>query len=212
MGLDLEQMHDWIVGELARRRQFAESMAALIGHCEAACPHPDWAKLRALSYADLSPLWEWVQKPFREEPSTAPLKGLWFGLFNPCTDGRTSVADIYVCGSERIDPDPHDNNWAVGPDWWPNSRYANCAVLADIYRLAYRLAYRQGARLTEQKGCLSNAAEYPLVLGYSAFVVRVLLGQVEPPLTAAGRDHTILVRRQPRQRTVRRSKRDSKRR
>jgi HEAT repeat protein len=30
--------------------------------------------------------------------------------------------------------------------------------------------------------CLGNEAEYPLVLGYSAFAVRELLGQVEPPL------------------------------
>jgi hypothetical protein len=29
-------MHGWIVGDLARRRPVAESMAALIDHCEAA--------------------------------------------------------------------------------------------------------------------------------------------------------------------------------
>src|SRR5262249_6170830 len=152
----------WIVGELARRRPVAESIASLIDQCEAARPHPDWAKLRALPYADLSPLLKWVQEPFRQEPPEVPLKGLWFGLFNPCPDGRTPVADIYVCGSERFDPDPHDNSWAVGPDWFPDSRYANSAVLADIYRVAYR----QGTRVAEQKGCLGNDAEYPLVLGY----------------------------------------------
>lgn len=178
MELDLGETHNWIVGELARRRPVAQSMAALIDHCEAARPHPDWAKLRALPYADLSPLLEWVQKPFREEPPEVPLKGLWFGLFNPCPDGRTPIADIYVCGSERFDPDPHDQSWAVGPDWWPDARYASSAVLADIYHLAYR----QGSRAAEQKTCLGNDAEYPLVLGYSAFAVRELLGQVKPPL------------------------------
>ncbi len=178
MGLDLEQIHGRIVGELARRRPVAESMAALIEWCEAARPHPDWARLRALPYADLSPLLDWVQRPFREEPPAVPLKGLWFGLFNPCPDGRTPVADIYVCGSERFDPDPHDNSWAVGPDWCPDSRYANSSALADIYRIAYR----QGARVTKQKECLGNDAEYPLCLGYGALAVRKLLGQVEPSL------------------------------
>ena len=178
MGLDLGQMHGWIVGELARRRPVAESMAALIDRCEASRPHPDWAKLRALPYADLSPLVDWVQVPLREEPPDAPLKGLWFGLFNPCPDGRTPVADIYICGSGRFDPDPHDNGWAVGPDWWPDARYADSAVLADIYRFAYR----QGARVAEQKGCLGNDAEYPLCLGYGAFAIREVLGRVEPSL------------------------------
>lgn len=171
-------MHGWIVAELDRRRPVAESMGALIDQCEAVQPHSDWAKLRSLPYADISDLLEWVQTPFREEPPSAQLKGLWFGLFNPCPDGRTPVADIYVCGSERFELDPENNEWAVGPDWWPESRYANSTVLADIYGIAYR----QGTRGDEQKACLGNDAEYPLCLGYGAFSVRELLSQVEPSL------------------------------
>ncbi len=182
MGLDLGQLHGWIVAELAHRRPVANSMAALIDHCEASQPHPDWVKLRELPYSDLSPLLKWVQETFREEPPVSPLKGLWFGLFNPCPDGRTPVADIYVSGSERFDPSPDDNSWAVGPDWWPDRRYAGSAVLADIYRIAYR----QGARVAEQKGCLGNDAEYPLMMGYGAFAVRELLEQVEPSLVLGG--------------------------
>ena len=184
MGLDLAQSHGWIVAELALGRPVTESMAALIDRCEAARPHPDWAGLRALPYDDLAPMLEWVRQPFCEEPPAAPLKGLWFGLFNPCRDGRTPVADIYVCGSERFDPDPHDNSWAVSPEWWPNARHANSVVLSDIYRIAYR----QGARVAEQKGCLGNDAEYPLALGYGAFAVRELIGQIEPSLVLGRSD------------------------
>lgn len=182
LGLELEQMHGWVMDELARRRSVAESMVALIDQCEAAFPHSDWARLRRLPYADVSALLKWIQKPFREAPPAFPLKGLWFGLFNPCPDGRTPVADIYVCGSEWFVPDPHDNSWAVGPHWWPDARYARSAVLADIYRIAYR----QGAPLAEQQECLGNDAEYPLVLGYGAFAVRELLGVVEPALMLCG--------------------------
>lgn len=114
----------------------------------------------------------------------SPLKGLWFGLFNPCPDGRTPVADMYVSGSERFDPDPHDNSWAVGPDWCPEARYANSAVLAGIYRIAYR----QGAGAAERKGGLGNVAEYPLCLGYGAFAVREVLRQVEPSLVLGRSD------------------------
>lgn len=186
MGLDLGKTHGWIVAELARRRPVAEAMASLIDQCEAANPHPDWTKLRVLPYSDLSSLIEWVEVPFRDQPPDAPLNGLWFGLFNPCPDGRTPVADIYVCGSGRFDPDPNDNSWAVGPDWWPDARYANSTILADIYRIAYR----QGARMAERKGALSNDAEYPLCLGYGAFAVRELLGQV-PPEVFLGRSPSL---------------------
>jgi hypothetical protein len=184
VGLDLGQMHGWIVGELTRRRPAAESMTALIDECEANRPHLDWSRLRTLPYADLSPLLDWVQVPFREAPPEVALKGLWFGLFNPCPDGRTPVAEIYISGSDRFDPDPLDNSWAAGPDWWPDGRYANSAVLADIYRIAYR----QGACATELEGCLGNDAEYPLCLGYGAFAVRELLSRIDPALVLGRSD------------------------
>ena len=120
---------------------------------------------------------EWIQTPFREEPSKARLKGLWFGLFNPCPDG-TPVADIYVCGSKRFEPDFNDNSWAVGPDWWPQARYASSSILADVYRIAYQV----GGSDAKRKNCLGNDAEYPLCLGFGTFAVRHLLACVEPTL------------------------------
>jgi hypothetical protein len=178
MELDYDQIYEWVRAEIDSTRSVAESMFALIDLCEAACPHSDWARLRDLPYGDLTQLSKWIQEPFREEPPEVPLRGLWFGLFNPCPDGRTPVADIYVCGSKRFDPDPTSNNWAVSPEWWPESRYAMSSVLAEIYRIAYR----QDVRAAERKGCLSNDAELPLVLAYGALAVRDLIGQFEPSL------------------------------
>jgi hypothetical protein len=175
VGLDLGETHGWIVGELARRRSIDDSMAELVGFCQSASPHPDWESFRSLPYADLSPLIEWLRRPFLDEPPASPLRGLWFGLFNPFDDGETR-ADIYVSGSERFDPDPNSNEWAVGPDWWPDARYANSPVLAEIYRIAYR------------DGGLGNDAEYPLCLGYGAFAVRELLGRLEPSLILGSSD------------------------
>lgn len=178
MELDHAEAHGWVVEELTRRRPVAEAMSALIDRCAAARPHPDWDRLRALPYGDLSTLVRWVEDVFCDEPAAEPLRGLWFGLFNPCPDGRNPVADVYVCGSKRFNPDPHDNGWAVGPDWWPDGRYADSAVLADLYRVAYR----QGAKVAEQKDALGVDAEYPLALGYAAFAVRELLTRLDPTL------------------------------
>ena len=160
------------------RQSIGESVDRLLARCEKARPHPDWAQFRALPYDDLLPLLKWVQRPFRKEPPVRPLRGLWFGLFNPCPNGRAPVSDIYVCGSERFDPDPTNNNWAVGPDWWPESRYAESTVLAEIYRIAYR----QKSRPAERKAALGIDAEYPLCLGYAVFAVRELLEQIKPSL------------------------------
>jgi hypothetical protein len=91
---------------------------------------------------------------------------------------KRRVADIYVCGSERFEPDRGDNDWAVGPDWWPETRYASSSVLASIYQIAYR----QGVAAAEQRKCLGIDAEYPLCLGYGTFAVRELLLRVEPSL------------------------------
>ena len=180
MEFDLGQTHHWIVAELVRRRPVAESMAHLIDLCEAARPHADWTRLRALPYADLSALLEWIQRLFREEPHGRPLRGLWFGLFNPCLDDGSPIADLYVNGSERFVIDPNDNSWAVDAEWQPESRCARSAVLADIYRIAYR---HEGANASaEEEDGLQNDCEYPLCLGYGAFALREVLGKADPSL------------------------------
>ena len=98
-------------------------MSALIDLCEAARPHPDWAKLRGLPYAELSPLIDWVQKPFREQPPGVVLKGLWFGLFNPCPDGRTPIADTLRVRVGAVRPWTRTTTAGRSAhDWWPDAR------------------------------------------------------------------------------------------
>jgi hypothetical protein len=167
MELDLATTHGWLTTEFAARRPLRESMERIIDQCAAARAHPDWKKLRNLAYDDVSKLARWLRKPFRLEPPAEPVKGLWFGLFNPIYGAKT-VADIYVCGSDRFEPDPNDSEWAVGPTWWPENRYAHSTILTEIYRIAYR------------KNGLGNDAEYPLCLGYGAFAVRHLLNTINP--------------------------------
>jgi hypothetical protein len=183
LGFDLGETHDWIVSILQSRRSVADSMATLIDRCETANPHSDWAALRTLPYGDTQQLLEWLVRPFRDEPSASPLAGLWFGLFNPIRD-RHAVADIYVSGSERFEPDPNDNSWAVRPKWWPESRYAHSALLAEVYRIAYR----PDAPTAYEDKWLGNDAEYPIVLGYGAFAVRELLERLEPSLVLGRSD------------------------
>ena len=111
-------------------------------------------------------------------PPRRPLSGLWFGLYNPILSGET-VADLYVAGSERFYPVVGDNGWAVGPEWWPEGRYARSPVLADVYRVAYPSSAAAGSESGDQRW-LQNDAEYPLCLGYAAFAAQALLGQIEP--------------------------------
>lgn len=167
MALNFATIHGFVVKEIASKRSLRESMDRIIAKCEKGHPHDDWAKIAALPYENLDDLREWIEKPFREEPSKKKLAGLWFGLFNPVYT-RKPVADIYVCGSTRFDPSPDDNSWAGRPDWWPEGRYAHSAVLAKLYKIAYR------------KDGLANDAEYPLSLAYGGLAVRELLRTAEP--------------------------------
>lgn len=176
--MDFFALHGWIIGELFRNRPVADSMQDLIHQCAARRPHPDWDRLRSLPYGDLESLRRWLETPFREEPLPPLTRGLWFGLYNPCYDGKQPVADIYVCGSERFEPDPANNEWAVGADWEPLSRYARSAVFADIYRIAY--GPDQSGDDDPERLC--NDAEYPLCLGYGAFAIRELFNRIDSSL------------------------------
>lgn len=167
MALNHATMHGFVAKEIASKRSLRESMDRIIGKGAKGHPHDDWEKLAALRYDNLDDLREWIEKPFREELSKKKLVGLWFGLFNPVYS-RKPVADIYVCGSTRFNPSPHDNSWAVGPEWWPEGRYAHSLVLAKLYKIAYR------------KDGLANDAEYPLCLAYGGLAVRDLLRDADP--------------------------------
>lgn len=167
MEIDLATTHGWIVNEYHAQHSLADSMQRLIDQCADACPHADWQEFRKFPYDDLSGLAQWIENVFRLEPPADSIRGLWFGLFNPCYD-ELAVADIYVCGSEHFVSDPDDCEWAVGPKWWPEARYAHSKILASIYCLAYK------------SGGLGNNAEYPLCLGYGVFVVRELMNGLAP--------------------------------
>lgn len=171
MRFEYGKAYSWVVEELAQIRPVEQAMESLIAQCEDAYPHPDWERLRALPYADLSPMTEWLQRVFRTDAPEQPLQGLWFGLFNPCDEDDEPSADMYVCGSERFDASSNSIEWTVNPIWWPERRYAESKVLADIYRIAY-----------EEDDGLGNIAEYPLCLGYGAFAVREILSRVGPAL------------------------------
>lgn len=178
MDMNVLRIYKWIAKKLKQSTSVADGMKGLIDQCEKELAHPDWRKLRQIDYGDLTALRHWLETPFRVEPPTVPLKGLWFGLFNPCDADGTPTADIYVSGSERFDPDPDSNEWACGPDWWPDSRYANSAVLAEIYRIAY--GSDPNANDAAEK--LGIHAEYFLCLGYGAFALQALLNVVDPSL------------------------------
>lgn len=183
MGTIADNAYRWIITELEHRRPVAESMARLVDLCEATCPHPDWSKLRSLPYADLAPLAQWLERPFRHQPHSVPLRGLWFGLFNPCRLPLLKPsADIYLCGSERFHTRLHDNSWAVRPDWWPDARYARSNVLASIYRIAFR----RRSWWWKREQALADEAEYALCLGYASFAVRDLLERVPPSHVLGG--------------------------
>src|SRR5262249_40732457 len=137
MAFNLASMHKMIVKEIGSKRSIRESMDRIIDKCEKGHPHSDWKKLRVLKYENLTELRRWIEIPFRIEPPKVKLAGLWFGLFNPIYD-QGPVAELYVCGSKRFVRDSRDGDWATGPDWWPESRYANSALLARVYKIAYR--------------------------------------------------------------------------
>jgi hypothetical protein len=169
MKVDARKVFGLIKKELASNRPLSESMGRIITLCAKSYPHEDWEQLQALEYDDLKSLRKWIATPFRVQPFRKKLAGLWFGLFNPVYS-KKPVADIYVSGSTRFDPNPDDNSWAVGPDWWPEDRYAHSSILADIYKIAYR------------KNGLGNEAEYPLCLAFGTLAVRDLLRNNDPAI------------------------------
>jgi len=147
----------------------AGGYGAVIDHCRRRHPHPQWDELAALDVdADCEALDGWFVDLLDNEPPPAEVTGIYFGLFNPTYEDGPA-ADVYAAGN-RYDPD--DADWACGPAWWPERRYAESDLLQDLYRIAYR------------PGGLGNDAEYPLCLAYAGLLLRDLSGRHADRLSA----------------------------
>lgn len=149
----------------------------IISFCSSENSHDDWNKLGSFDYQETEELDIGIRELFKNDPPADTTAGLWFGIFNPVDENDQTVADFYVSGSDRFDPDPEDNSWAVGPDWWPENRYANSRILSAIYRIAY------------SEGGLGNDAEYPLCLAYTCLVVRDLLNHNSDLICRCSKQH-----------------------
>jgi hypothetical protein len=160
----------------------AAGLAQVIEHCAREHQHPAWARLRALEWeSELSHLERWLTHVLRTDPPPPAITGWWFGLFNPVRDGADS-ADLYVAGNPY---DAKNGDWACGPRWFPEGRYAHSKVLADLYALAYAG--------TGPDSWLGNDAEYPLCLAYAALSVRTLAQRLDRSLLLGGAEERVLV-------------------
>jgi hypothetical protein len=155
---------------LAEKFSLWDDMLAVIDLCEQRVPHPDWDKFRQIPYDEQDELQEWLETVFTEEPPDFVLAGLWFGIFQATSEGKT-FADMYVSGTSEYSDDEPDMDWASDPDYIPECCDADSQTLNDIYRIAYR-----------SKDGLRNEAEYALCLAYGAFVVKRILSGINPEL------------------------------
>jgi hypothetical protein len=144
-------------------------MLTPIRHCEGQYTHSDWASFRSFDYdREVPEIRQWFVDRLDSSPPSSPLRAVWFGLFNPIDETYGVVADLDVIGSVTpIGNDPMA--WASTPDWSTADNRARSAVLAAIYNAAY-----------ESDEGLGNVAEYPLALGFLAFVIPHVLGDGRP--------------------------------
>lgn len=168
MALNLARMHSFIDKEIRAGRPLAESMERVIRKCEKSLPHDDWAELLNIPLDDSKRLTKIARNWFRNRKLKAVINGLWFGIYNPA-NGRWPIADFHVCGAASFIDSRDNNSWASDITWAPDDR-AYSPVLEAIYKIAYR------------DNGLSNNAEYPLCLAYTALAVRDLLTELNPSL------------------------------
>lgn len=111
----------------------------------------------------------WLRGVLKNEPPPNSIKAFWFGIFNPIYDGETSC-DTYIAGANDFDPCDDSFEWACGPEYFPDSRYAQSKILNRIYQIV------------NDSPDSSAMGEYILCLAYTAFAVKELVKRVDKKL------------------------------
>ncbi len=156
--MDLELVRD--TERISASSESVEAgFAALLDRFAAARPGCELASLRARDIAaDAARLEEWFRRLLAVEPPSLDVATLYFGLVEMRPAGtQDHLWAIYACGYVAgREPGP-------APEWWPNGRYAESAVLASIS--GSLATWPEVARLD---------AEFTLILGYALLVGRSL--------------------------------------
>ena len=76
---------------------------------------------------------------------------------------------MYLAGSKTFDATDETFDWACGPDYFPNGRYAQSQVLGEICR-----------KVDKAKGAVSEYGEYVLCLGFGGLIIKTLADRIGP--------------------------------
>lgn len=166
---DLSAWHDEVSKALGAATSLRDGMQALLAYCNKKQRWKGWGKLGELDFdSDVGELEKWLKGVLKNEPPPSSVKAFWFGIFNPIYDGET-VCDTYIAGASEFDPDDETFEWACGPDYFPDGRYAHSKILREIYKAV-------------DGSPASAIGEYVLCLAYTAFAVREVAKRVDKKL------------------------------
>jgi hypothetical protein len=141
----------------------APAMRALLDASAEERPHEEWQRLRELAYTSgASFIRGWLDRVMAEDPISAPVDGLWFGLFTAAYEDGEARADVYVHGCKF---DPVDPDWACTPLWKPGGTYAHSDLLREVHRIAYGTP--EGSESTPSTPRCSASLRCPLPLGHA---------------------------------------------
>jgi hypothetical protein len=168
---DLFAWHTEVSKALDAQTSVADGMQTLLAFCSKQYRSKSWGRIGDLDFdSDVADLEKWLTGVLTKEPPPSSLKAFWFGIFYPIYDGEASC-DTYLAGASEFDPDDGSFEWACGPDYFPDGRYAHSKILHEIYHTV------KGARSPA-----SAMGEYILCLAYTAFAVRELAKRVNSKL------------------------------
>lgn len=161
-----ETLFQTIVAGVAAPGSITQRMHMLIDTCARRLPHPDWDRMRGIDFeADAAALDRWLAAAWRERVLHRGHEGLWFGICHPVVDNEP-VADLRLASSPSYDEEGVAWSGAIDPR--DGASKLGSAVLAELYRLAYR------------PDGLGNDADYPLALAYAAMAGSSALAQPLP--------------------------------
>ena len=164
---DIAESHNMLSSVLMSDASLTDGIARLVDFCATKEPWTRWAHLGCLDFdSDLQHLEQWLHSTLIREPPPDNVKAYWFGLFNPVIDGVTT-SDMYISGATDCDPSDTTFEWACGPSYFPEGRYAQSRILDNLYR-----------SVDDAPGTIPTLGEYVLCLGYCGLALKTLTLQI----------------------------------
>lgn len=130
--MDFYEIQVYLIEQLSAHNDTSKLLTDFLAYIKTNENEATIAKIEKLDFnTDIISIESQLTETLKTEPPKIKVKGYWFGIFEAEEDSN-HIFQGYISGNSKASATDEDNEWAVDPKYFPESRYFKSTVLEKL--------------------------------------------------------------------------------